>query len=226
MELVDAPEGALQNQVPDRFVREFGAGEDVRLLSVDFAIGAVTVDNQRVRLTGKEFAVFALLVQQAGKTCTKRDFLDHLYGSAMDQPELKIIDVFICKLRHKLSAALNGHQPIGTVWGRGYRFGEPVVDSVLEEEQGQAPRRRVDFVIGPDGEPLMLYSLPPANTDRWVIWRKAQVVCAVRGGLLTKAETLSRYPSLTLSELDSWIALVDKHGMTGLRQTAVQRYTL
>ena len=78
-------------------------------------------------------------------------------------------------------------------------------------------------VIGPLGEPLTLDSLPSPKTRRWVIRRKAQVVAAVQGGLLTFDEACERY-SLTLEELASWERSVDRSGMQGLRVTQVQHY--
>jgi hypothetical protein len=77
---------------------------------------------------------------------------------------------------------------------------------------------RAVSVIGPDGGRMRLADLPPANTRRWVIRRKAEVVTAVRGGLLTLTEALSRY-GLTEEEFDSWQAAFDRHGMSGLRTT-------
>ena len=78
----------------------------------------VSVDSTPVHLTGKEYAILELLVLRKGMVLTKDAFLNHLYGG-MDEPEMKIIDVFVCKLRKKLQAAGAGHL-IGTVWGRGY----------------------------------------------------------------------------------------------------------
>ncbi len=77
------------------------------------------VDNVIVNLTGKEYAILELLALRKGATLTKEMFLNHLYGG-MDEPELKIIDVFICKLRRKLGEALGDDSIIETVWGRGY----------------------------------------------------------------------------------------------------------
>ena len=84
-------------------------------------------------------------------------------------------------------------------------------------------RFRPTSVIGPLGEPLTLDSLPSPKTRRWVIRRKAQVVAAVQGGLLTFDEACERY-SLTLEELASWERSVDRSGMQGLRVTRVQHY--
>jgi two-component system cell cycle response regulator CtrA len=83
----------------------------------------VSVDDRPVHLTGKEYAILELLVLRKGMVLTKEAFLNHLYGG-MDEPEMKIIDVFICKLRKKLAMA-GADSLIGTVWGRGYMIREP-----------------------------------------------------------------------------------------------------
>ena len=83
----------------------------------------VEVRGMRVHLTGKEYQMLELLSLRKGTTLTKEMFLNHLYGG-MDEPELKIIDVFICKLRKKLKAAADDHH-IETVWGRGYVLRDP-----------------------------------------------------------------------------------------------------
>ncbi len=85
----------------------------------------VEANGRPVHLTGKEYQMFELLSLRKGTTLTKEMFLNHLYGG-MDEPELKIIDVFICKLRKKLSTALGGENYIETVWGRGYVLREPM----------------------------------------------------------------------------------------------------
>ena len=84
----------------------------------------VEVNANRVHLTGKEYQMLELLSLRKGTTLTKEMFLNHLYGG-MDEPELKIIDVFICKLRKKLASATNGKHHIETVWGRGYVLRDP-----------------------------------------------------------------------------------------------------
>lgn len=86
---------------------------------------SVEVKGRPVNLTGKEYQILELLSLRKGTTLTKEMFLNHLYGG-MDEPELKIIDVFICKLRKKLTAATGGESHIETVWGRGYVLREPV----------------------------------------------------------------------------------------------------
>jgi len=84
----------------------------------------VEADGVPVHLTGKEYQMLELLSLRKGSTLTKEMFLNHLYGG-MDEPELKIIDVFICKLRKKLSMATGGDNYIETVWGRGYVLCDP-----------------------------------------------------------------------------------------------------
>lgn len=91
----------------------------------------VEVENQAVHLTGKEYQMFELLSLRKGTTLTKEMFLNRLYGG-MDEPELKIIDVFICKLRKKLSQATGGENYIETVWGRGYVLRDPVTTEAVE----------------------------------------------------------------------------------------------
>src|SRR5215510_7905976 len=96
-------------------------------LVVNLDTRVVSVDDQPVHLTGKEYGILELLSLRKGTTLTKEMFLNHLYGG-MDEPELKIIDVFICKLRKKLANASNGKNYIETVWGRGYVLREPSDD--------------------------------------------------------------------------------------------------
>jgi two-component system, cell cycle response regulator CtrA len=100
----------------------------------------VEVNNARVHLTGKEYQMFELLSLRKGTTLTKEMFLNHLYGG-MDEPELKIIDVFICKLRKKLAQATApgpgqpGEHFIETVWGRGYVLRDPDPRAAVVSEQ-------------------------------------------------------------------------------------------
>jgi hypothetical protein len=84
-------------------------------------------------------------------------------------------------------------------------------------------RPRVKYVIGPDGSPLTVADLPASTTRRWVIRRKAEVVAAVRGGLLSLDEACSRY-SLTVDEFLSWQVSIDQFGLAGLRTTRIQQY--
>ena len=93
-------------------------------VNVNLDAKSVDVGGKSVHLTGKEYQILELLSLRKGTTLTKEMFLNHLYGG-MDEPELKIIDVFICKLRKKLSHACGGENYIETVWGRGYVLRDP-----------------------------------------------------------------------------------------------------
>jgi len=99
-------------------------------IAVNLDAKTVDVSGNTVHLTGKEYQMLELLGLRKGTTLTKEMFLNHLYGG-MDEPELKIIDVFICKLRKKLAEATSGENYIETVWGRGYvlRDPEPVMNT-------------------------------------------------------------------------------------------------
>ncbi len=104
-------------------------------LAVNLDAHVVEVDSRPIHLTGKEYGILELLSLRKGTTLTKEMFLNHLYGG-MDEPELKIIDVFICKLRKKLMAATGGDNYIETVWGRGYVLRDP--ESETEPAQAEA----------------------------------------------------------------------------------------
>jgi two-component system cell cycle response regulator CtrA len=93
-------------------------------LSVNLDTKMVQISGTRVHLTAKEYQMLELLALRKGMTLTKEMFLSHLYGG-MDEPEMKIIDVFVCKLRKKLFSASGGKDYIETVWGRGYVLREP-----------------------------------------------------------------------------------------------------
>jgi hypothetical protein len=95
----------------------------------------------------------------------------------------------------------------------------PDVEVRMIENQRIRPAQ----VIGPLGEPLTLDSLPPPSTTRWVVRRKAEVVAAVNGGLLSVDDVCNRY-SLTLEEFAGWQRAVDRSGMPGLRVTRIQHY--
>ena len=106
-------------------------------LSVNLDARTVEVDGHSVHLTGKEYGILELLSLRKGTTLTKAMFLNHLYGG-MDEPELKIIDVFICKLRKKLVAATKGEHYIETVWGRGYVLRDPELITPTAKETAEA----------------------------------------------------------------------------------------
>jgi two-component system cell cycle response regulator CtrA len=97
-------------------------------INVNLDAKTVDVNGELVHLTGKEYQMLELLSLRKGTTLTKEMFLNHLSGG-LDEPELKIIDVFICKLRKKLAEATGGHNHIETVWGRGYVLREPGLQS-------------------------------------------------------------------------------------------------
>jgi two-component system cell cycle response regulator CtrA len=102
------------------------------MVRVNLDAKTVEVNGQSVHLTGKEYQMLELLSLRKGTTLTKEMLMNHLYGG-MDEPELKVIDVFICKLRKKLAQATGGEHYIETVWGRGY---------ALRDSQHAAERRR------------------------------------------------------------------------------------
>ena len=102
-------------------------------LTVNLDTRMVEIDAHPLHLTGKEYGILELLSLRKGTTLTKEMFLNHLYGG-MDEPELKIIDVFVCKLRKKLANASAGENYIETVWGRGY---------VLRDPQGEEQPQRL-----------------------------------------------------------------------------------
>ncbi|QQP88866.1 response regulator transcription factor [Skermanella rosea] len=103
-------------------------------LTVNLDTRTVEVDGQPLHLTGKEYGILELLSLRKGTTLTKEMFLNHLYGG-MDEPELKIIDVFVCKLRKKLAQSTNGDNYIETVWGRGYVLRDPQEEAVSQKAQ-------------------------------------------------------------------------------------------
>ncbi|MBU0644291.1 MAG: response regulator transcription factor [Alphaproteobacteria bacterium] len=103
-------------------------------IEVNLDAKTVSVGGKPVHLTGKEYQMLELLSLRKGTTLTKEMFLNHLYGG-MDEPELKIIDVFICKLRKKLANATDGDNYIETVWGRGYVLRDPEPSASGMDEQ-------------------------------------------------------------------------------------------
>ncbi|HAU29112.1 MAG TPA: DNA-binding response regulator [Rhodospirillaceae bacterium] len=98
-------------------------------LSVNLDARTAEVEGIPLHLTGKEYGILELLSLRKGTTLTKEMFLNHLYGG-MDEPEVKIIDVFICKLRKKLQQATGGEDYIETVWGRGYVLRDPLPQNI------------------------------------------------------------------------------------------------
>jgi hypothetical protein len=82
-----------------------------------------------------------------------------------------------------------------------------------------------NHIIGPDGRKLTLADLPPPDTTRWVVRRKAEVIAAVQGGLLSEEKALEYY-KLTTEEFDSWLKMVNEYGLAGLRTTRVRHYRM
>jgi two-component system cell cycle response regulator CtrA len=115
----------------------------VRIGAVELNLDSreVTVEGRDVHLTGKEYAILELLVLRKGMVLTKEAFLNHLYGG-MDEPEIKIIDVFVCKLRKKLAQA-GADNLIGTVWGRGYMIRESMPEEAPENALNVAAAARI-----------------------------------------------------------------------------------
>ena len=99
-------------------------------LIVNLEARNVELHGQKLHLTAKEYQMLALLALRIGSTLTKEMFLNHLYGGLDDEPEAKIIDVFICKLRKKLANASGGQDYIETIWGRGYTLREPTKQAI------------------------------------------------------------------------------------------------
>lgn len=106
----------------------------VEKLAVNLDTRTVEVNGNALHLTSKEYAILELLALRKGTILTKEMFLNHLYGG-IDEPELKIIDVFVCKLRKKLSEAAGGDNYIETVWGRGYILREPSGANAVAEKK-------------------------------------------------------------------------------------------
>jgi two-component system cell cycle response regulator CtrA len=105
-------------------------------ITVNLDERSVLVDNKGLHLTSKEYAILELLSLRKGTPITKEMFLNHLYGG-IDEPELKIIDVFVCKLRKKLQDAAGGENYIETLWGRGYIMRDP--EGAKEAKTSAAP---------------------------------------------------------------------------------------
>ncbi|MBV8175412.1 MAG: response regulator transcription factor [Verrucomicrobia bacterium] len=121
------------------------------MLVVDLDARVVLGDQQRVHLTGKEYAIFELLNLRKGATVTKRMFLDHLY-SGTHAPKIKIIDVFVCKLRKKLAQVTGGKHYIETVWGCGYVLRDPGKMPVIQKErEDRSISNRMAASVSADG---------------------------------------------------------------------------
>ncbi len=125
-------------------------------LKIDLNTKTVEAKGEPVRLTGREYAILELLAIRKGATLSKEVFLNHLYGG-MEEPEFKIIDVFVCKLRKKLADYLDGKNYIETVWGRGYVLREPRDEDEFGNpvSSGKAKEKAASEKSSPkDGAPL------------------------------------------------------------------------
>jgi len=135
----------------------------------------------------------------------------------------------ISTFKYRATAPLFGHEKFSihgkkendkvTVWAQTPSGGQAMIGEAMTD----MVRPRVKYVIGPDGSPLTVSDLPPTSTRRWVIRRKAEVVAAVRGGLLSLEEACDRY-TLTVEEFLNWQSSIDEHGLAGLRTTRIQEY--
>lgn len=101
-------------------------------LVIDLDARTATAHGKMLTLTSKEYDILETLALRKGRTLSKDMLMSQLYGG-VDEPSIKIIDVFICKLRKKLSDALDGNCPIQTVWGRGYLMKDPAESTTSED---------------------------------------------------------------------------------------------
>jgi two-component system cell cycle response regulator CtrA len=126
-------------------------------LRIDLNAKTAEANDKALRLTGREYAILELLAIRKGATLSKEIFLNHLYGG-MEEPEFKIIDVFVCKLRKKLTDALNGENYIETVWGRGYVLREPRKEEERETSllARKTPRKEASNTIKQDDKEVVL----------------------------------------------------------------------
>ena len=108
--------------------------------------GTASVEGQTVRLTRKEYEILELLSVRKGTALTKEMLLDHLYGGR-DEPEMKIIDVFVCKLRKKLVQATGGEHYIETLWGRGYVLRDPAPAGAMPASTLESRAGRYDTAV-------------------------------------------------------------------------------
>jgi two-component system, cell cycle response regulator CtrA len=107
----------------------------VGLMTVDLKSRCASAGAQLIPLSKREFSILELLTLRKGKVVSKETILDHLYGG-MDEPDMKIVDVFVCKLRAKIAKACNGENYIGTAWGAGYKLDQPAETRVPSQVEG------------------------------------------------------------------------------------------
>jgi len=140
----------------EAYMRQTDSESTIRtgMLAVNLDTRVVSVNEKPVHLTGKEYGILELLSRRKGTTLTKEMFLDHLYGG-MDEPEIKIIDVFVCKLRKKLAQATGGSHYIETVWGRGYVLRDPTANTTAGQA-AEHPDRSDELKFKPSQPPIRL----------------------------------------------------------------------
>ena len=140
----------------EAYMRQADSESTIRtgMLVVNLDTRVVSVNEKPVHLTGKEYGILELLCRRKGTTLTKEMFLDHLYGG-MDEPEIKIIDVFVCKLRKKLAQATGGSHYIETVWGRGYVLRDPTANTTAGQA-AEHPDRSDELKFKPPQQPIRL----------------------------------------------------------------------
>jgi DNA-binding winged helix-turn-helix (wHTH) protein len=164
-----------------------------------FSSRYVCANETQVLLTEMEARIIEFLAGWGGRVCTSKMLIDHLYDGS--PPQLKILDVYICKIRNKLEDALPGAgAAIRTVWGRGYAFGG--VEKVSD---------------------VSTRGLPPVDT-RWVPSRKLAVLEAYREEELSLNDILEIYPDLSHHEFKEWELLHKMYGVSGLRTTRTLNY--
>jgi two-component system cell cycle response regulator CtrA len=128
-------------------------------VAINLDTRTVDVNGTQVHLTNKEYAILELLAMRKGTVLTKEMFLNHLYSS-MDEPEIKIIDVFVCKLRKKLSEASGGISYIETVWGRGY---------MLKDYENDADKNSIAKNLEEELQKVETYNFYSRASLNWVL---------------------------------------------------------
>src|ERR1700760_1425977 len=148
----------------------------------------VTIDGREIHLTGKEYSILELLVLRKGMVLTKEAFLNHLYGGR-EEPEVKIIDVFVCKLRKKLARA-GADGIIGTIWGRGYMIREPAAQEAVSAayQPLRGPRRSPAAENHPLLVRLTICPRRPACRG-FCFWPPPGVACQCRLGRMIRSQT-------------------------------------
>lgn len=176
----------------------------------------VTVQGERVHLSGKEYEVLELLISRKDSTFTKEAILNHLYGG-MDEPELKIVDVFICKVRNRLREA-GAEDIIETVWGRGYRASETLDQSVARQHMlnrradGRTHRINVLKALIDAGQQVT--ALYAAQAVGITVCAFHSVVARSQGDIAKHHNRRDRTYSITAAGRAAYAALLTERGLT------------